>query len=67
MKEIFDEIKQLKVVIVGKAEVGKTTLVKRIFEKEIGWGNGLEVGLQGKWKEKQRMELKCMNGIPIHI
>lgn len=30
-KELFEEVKQLKVVVIGKWEVGKTTLVKKIL------------------------------------
>ncbi len=31
-KSLFEDIKQLKIVILGKAEVGKTTLVKKILK-----------------------------------
>ena len=36
---LFEDIKQLKVVILGKAEVGKTTLVKKILKPQEDFWN----------------------------
>ncbi len=50
----------MKVVIVGKASVGKTTLVKRIFNQEIGLGEKAKNFLVGKG------ERKATDGIEMH-
>ena len=51
----------MKVVIVGKAEVGKTTLVNRIFEKEIGLGERF-----GKFFKGGKGERNATDGIEMH-
>ncbi len=58
-KSLFDDIKQLKVVILGKGEVGKTTLLKKILKPKQN--------LKEKMKNKITSERdKRTDGIEMH-